>query len=140
MNSRKIPLVAFLLFLLAGISFNLAAQEKKVHIRIITNGKSSDSVYTISYTHGSKGVENQNAVIVRNTNQNVKSPESEDTIVELEVETPDIYVNRVGSKHPGVMIMRSGNYKGNLVLALSMVKAQLAGNLNFKQVYFGFIN
>jgi len=109
MNSGKIPLVAFLLFLAAGISIQLTAQEKKVHVRIINNGKSTDSVYTVSDPGGSSGEENQNVVIVTNVNYNGKSAESKDSVIELVVETPDVDIQGMGNKHPGVMIMRSRN-------------------------------
>jgi hypothetical protein len=109
MNSRKILLVVFLLFLSAGISFNLTAQEKKVHVKVITNGKNTDSVYTVNYTTDSKGGGDRNVVIVRNMNHNGKSVESDDSIIELEVETPDIDVDEGGSGHHRVMIVRSGN-------------------------------
>ena len=109
MNSCKILIVASLLFLLTGISFTLTAQEKKVHVKIINNGKSTDSVYTVSYAENSKGDENQNIEIIRNSNYNGNGVESEDSIIELEVEGPDVDVQGMGTKLPRVMIMRSGN-------------------------------
>ncbi len=107
MNSRKITLLAFLLLVAAGISSSLHAQQKTVHLKVVSNGKSTDSVYTVTYQGGSGSNSSQNFVTVYNNSKSKISGDGDDSIIEVNVMTSD----NAGEDYDGdrnlVMIGRS---------------------------------
>jgi hypothetical protein len=90
MNSRKTLFIAFLLIITAGISSNLLAQQKTVHVKVVTNGKSADSVYTFTYTEDSKNNRNPQIVSVMHTDIRKNSVNHPDSIIEVEIVTSGI--------------------------------------------------
>jgi len=88
MNSRKNLLIAFLLLVAAAISPSLLAQQKTVHIKVVSDGKNTDSVYTVNYHTGSEGVKHQKFVTVYHNK--VKGSDSNgDSIIEIRVNAGD---------------------------------------------------
>jgi hypothetical protein len=89
MNSGKTLFIAFLLFLTAGISSNLLAQQKTVHVKVVSNGNSADSVYTVTYTTDSKSKGKHEVVSVIHNEQVENSTTPGDSVTEVEVESSD---------------------------------------------------
>jgi hypothetical protein len=58
-----------------------------VHLKVVSNGKSTDSIYTVTYQGGTEN-ENQNIVTVYNSKKG-KNGNAEDSIVEVNVITSD---------------------------------------------------
>jgi hypothetical protein len=100
MNSSKNLLFVFLLLIAAGISSSLLAQQKTMHVKVVSNGKNSDSVYTVTYQGGSRGNAHQNYVTVYHNNDGKNAGSRADSIIE---------VNVVASDNEGEDITEDGN-------------------------------
>jgi hypothetical protein len=89
MNSVKTLFIAFLLFVAAGISSNLLAQQKTLHVKVVSNGKSADSVFTVTYSADSKNKGKHEVVSVINNELVENSVNPGDSVIEIEVESSD---------------------------------------------------
>jgi uncharacterized membrane protein len=105
MNFRKPLLTAFLLLVAAVCSLNLLAQHKTVHLKVNTDGKSTDPVYTVTYTSDAKGSSDNQVVMMTHANQAKNSVNADDSIIEVEIETPDID-NKVNEEMKHVVMVK----------------------------------